>query len=72
LHDKDGSHRGLPYNFFMERYTASYCNEMIDFIHAIQNDLPVPIDAEDALQATKIALAANLSLKKNKPIAINE
>jgi len=68
--DKTGSHQGLPYNFFMDRYTASYANEMTAFIDAIKNNDPIPITIEDALMATKIAVAANKSVQKNKPIKI--
>jgi len=68
--DKKGSHRGLPYNFFMDRYTESYCNEMRAFIDSVQNDKPIIGGVEDALMATKIAIAANESVRKNKPIMI--
>ena len=68
IYDKKGSHRGLPYNFFMDRYTESYCNEMWAFIDSIQQDKPIIGGAHDALMATKIAIAANKSLVKNKPI----
>ena len=68
--DKNGSHRGLPYNFFMDRYTDSYCNEMRAFIDSIQNNKPIIGGVNDALAATKIAIAANESVRKNKPIRL--
>ena len=68
--DKKGSHLGLPHNFFMSRYTESYCNEMVAFIEAIKQNKSLPVDVQDALMATKIALAANESLKKNRPIKV--
>ncbi|MFK7978516.1 MAG: inositol 2-dehydrogenase [Saprospiraceae bacterium] len=68
--NKKGSHKGLPYNFFMTRYTESYCKEMQAFIHAIKNNEPIIGGVYDALMATKIAIAANESVRKNKPIKI--
>lgn len=70
IYDKKGSYRGLPYNFFMDRYTESYCNEMKAFIDSVQQDKPVIGGVYDALMATKIAIAANKSLVKNKPVKI--
>ena len=70
--DHNGGHQGLPYNFFMDRYTDSYCNELKAFIHAIIKNEPVPVGSIDALKATQIALAANRSLKKNKPVLIKQ
>ena len=68
--DKKGSHRSLPYNFFMDRYTESYCNELRAFIDSVQQDKRVIGGVYDALMATKIAIAANESVRKNKPVAL--
>ena len=38
--------RDLPLNFFLERYTESYLNEMLAFIDAVQNNKPVPVSGE--------------------------
>ena len=70
FYDKDGSHQGLPYNFFMDRYTESYCNEMRAFIDAVQHGKDMPSGVQDALMATKIAIAANTSIRKNKPVRL--
>jgi len=70
--DKKGSHKGLPYNFFMDRYTESYCREMIAFVDAVKNNQPILGNVQDALMATKIAIAANESVRKNKVIRLSE
>lgn len=70
FYDKKGSHRGLPYNFFMDRYTESYCKEMSAFINSVKNNQLIIGGVHDALMATKIAIAANESVRKNKPVKI--
>ena len=70
FYDKKGTHRGLPFNFFMDRYTESYCNEMRAFIASVKNNKPILGTVEDALKATKIAIAANESVRTNKAIKV--
>ena len=53
LYDERGTHKGLPLNFFMDRYTEAYCREMKDFIRAIRENKPISVDGKDALMATK-------------------
>ena len=38
VYDEKGIHQSLPLDFFMDRYAASYLNEMKFFIEALQND----------------------------------
>lgn len=72
LFDENGRHTGLPLNFFMERYTEAYCEEIRDFVNAIRTGRAVPVSGEDALAATRIALAAQESLRTNLPVNINK
>lgn len=71
-YDHTGGHSALPLNFFMERYTEAYFNEMRDFILAIQENKPVPVDSHDALMATVIAMAGYKSLKTGRPVKLTE
>ena len=70
LYNEHGTHTGLPLNFFMDRYTEAYCKEMNDFIIAIKENKPVPVNGDDALISTKIALAAAESIRRNEPVGI--
>jgi len=70
LYNKEGVSTDLPLHFFMERYTESFCQEMKAFITAILNNQPVPVTGQDALMATKIAIAAQESARVNQPIAV--
>ena len=68
----DGIHGSLPLNFFLERYTTSYVNEMDAFFKTILNNEEVPVSGQDGLEAMKIALAAKKSVQENRPIALPE
>lgn len=72
LIDKQGSHTSLPLNFFMERYTLSYLNEMTAFIECIVNDTQPPVGGEDGLQAVIMGLAAKKSVEENRPVKLTE
>jgi len=59
-----------PLYFFLERYMDSFAQEMKDFVDAITNDTPVPVDIEDGLQAIRLAIAAKESLKTGQPVKL--
>ena len=40
-------HRDLPLNFFMDRYTESFVNELRAFVHAVLEDLTPPVTGID-------------------------
>ena len=61
-----------PLYFFLERYMDSFIAEMKDFIEAIQNDSPTPVTALDGRKPVVIAMAANKSLKENRPVKLSE
>jgi myo-inositol 2-dehydrogenase / D-chiro-inositol 1-dehydrogenase len=72
LYNADGTHGPLPLNFFMDRYVASYLAEMKVFIDSLLNDIEIPVNGLDGLEAMKIALAANISYKQNRPVLTKE
>ena len=61
-----------PTWFFLERYNNAFIAESIDFVQAVMNDTPVPVDGHDGLMAVKIAIAARKSLDENRPVALSE
>ncbi len=71
-YDQKGRHAEESLNFFMERYKESYCSELSCFVDVVLNDEPVPVSSKDALMATKIALAANQSLRENKAVKLSD
>ena len=39
--------RDLPLNFFMDRYTESFANEIRSFVQAVVEDKPTPVSGMD-------------------------
>ena len=65
-------HRDLPLNFFMERYTESYVNEMRAFVACIVDDAPPPVSGLDGRVPVVMGYAANRSLAEGRPVALSE
>ena len=70
--DAEGIHQSLPLDFFMDRYAASYLNEMRYFVDSLVNEAPLPVGGLDGLKATLIAVAAKKSVEEGRPILISE
>jgi myo-inositol 2-dehydrogenase/D-chiro-inositol 1-dehydrogenase len=56
----------------MDRYAASYLNEIQYFVDAISKNAPIPVSGDDGLKATIIAVAAKKSVLEGRPVAISE
>lgn len=61
-----------PLFFFLERYMASFIEEMKQFIAAIVNDTPVPVGIHAGLMSVVLAKAAKKSLDEHRPVKIEE
>lgn len=70
--NEDGVVSEKPLYFFLERYMDSFIAEMADFIDAIREDKPTPVTALDGRKPVVIAMAANKSLKENRPVKLSE
>jgi myo-inositol 2-dehydrogenase / D-chiro-inositol 1-dehydrogenase len=70
--DSNGVHLARNLDFFIDRYADSYRLEMAAFLDALHTNKPMPITGDDGLQAMLMALAANLSMKENRAVKINE
>ncbi len=68
--DAQGSHSDVNLNFFIDRYEASYLNEMQSFIEALINKKQMPVDGEDGIKSIALADAAYASLQENRPIKL--
>lgn len=60
-----------PLHFFLERYKESYINEMHEFYNSMTQQKTPSVSGKDGLHSTLVALAAQQSLKENKPIKID-
>lgn len=61
-----------PLYFFLERYMQSFVDELKEFVRAVETDTPVPVTAMDGLKPVLIALAAQKSVRENRPVRISE
>lgn len=67
-----GLESSLCKDFFIDRYTQAYFIENQSFVQCAQKNIEFPVTAKDALIALQLAQAANLSLKHNKVIHLND
>ncbi|MEK7409563.1 MAG: inositol 2-dehydrogenase [Acidobacteriota bacterium] len=70
--DRTGTHSSLPLNFFMDRYTESYLNEMRAFVDSVRGNTPAPVTGNDGLMAVVMGLAAAKSVRENRPVKLSE
>jgi myo-inositol 2-dehydrogenase/D-chiro-inositol 1-dehydrogenase len=57
-------------NFFLERYTRAYQDELAAFIDAVENGTPTSPSGRDGLMAQRLADAATESSQSGKPVAL--
>lgn len=72
LYNETGVHCSLPLNFFMDRYTEAYANEMKAFCNAVLNDLPLQVTGYDSLMSAAVAFAARKSVLENRIVKLTE
>lgn len=68
----DGVHTALPLYFFLERYFDSFVAEMKEFVAAVMHDRPTPVTGLDGRAPVVIGLAAQQSLRENRPVHLSE
>lgn len=72
LYTGSGVSGDLPLHFFLERYNASYNQEIREFIDALVTGGEMPVDGTDGLLSIAIGLAAKKSVAENRPVKISE
>ncbi len=72
LYSASGVSGDLPLHFFLERYDASYNQEIREFIDALVTGGDMPVDGTDGLLSIAIGLAAKKSVAENRPVKISE
>ena len=68
--NESGMIRDKPLYFFLERYQAAFVAEIQAFVDAVRDDKPTPVSGKDGLAPVLIALAAQESLKTEKPVKV--
>jgi myo-inositol 2-dehydrogenase/D-chiro-inositol 1-dehydrogenase len=72
ISDSRRVHRDLPLNFFMERYTQSYLDEMTEFVATVLDGGTPPVTGQDGRQAVVLGLTAQKSFRENRPVRVAE
>ncbi len=72
ISDARSVRRDLPLNFFMERYTESFCAEMSAFVDAVLDDTPAPVTGHDGLVPVVMGIAARKSHDEGRPVKLSE
>jgi myo-inositol 2-dehydrogenase / D-chiro-inositol 1-dehydrogenase len=67
----DGYTRPPLLDFFMNRYTAAYANEIAAFVAAVANNTPTPTTGLDGLKALELADAALASVATGQTIRLS-
>ena len=60
------------YPNFQDRFADAYRAEMEYFLSVVRGEAENPCTASDALEALRIAMAADLSLAEHRPVALSE
>ena len=71
LSTEEGIVSEKPLYFFLERYMASFVQELREFVQAIQDDTETPLGGLDALRPVQIALAAGESLRTGQAVKLS-
>jgi myo-inositol 2-dehydrogenase/D-chiro-inositol 1-dehydrogenase len=64
--------RDLPLNFFMDRYTASFAQELREFVAAVRAGTPTPVTGIDGRIPVVMGLAARKSYDEGRPVKLSE
>lgn len=72
LYTHAGVSGDLPLHFFLERYEASYNQEVRGFVDALVSGSDMPVDGKDGLLSIAIGLAAKKSMEEGRPVKVNE
>jgi myo-inositol 2-dehydrogenase/D-chiro-inositol 1-dehydrogenase len=59
-------------NFFMDRYTESFANELRCFVNAVLKDEPTPVTGIDGRIPVVMGLAARKSYDEGRPVRLSE
>jgi myo-inositol 2-dehydrogenase / D-chiro-inositol 1-dehydrogenase len=70
--ERDAKPPGATYRDFWDRFGPGYRSELAAFVETVRTGAPSPCSLEEARSALTIALAADLSRSKRRPVSIEE
>jgi len=63
---------GQGWDSFLERFEPAYAAELTTFMRVARGELRSPCTVRDALEATRIAVAATTSRREHRPVRLDE
>ncbi|TDN63167.1 Gfo/Idh/MocA family oxidoreductase [Paraburkholderia sp. BL10I2N1] len=72
ISNEQGVTKDKPHFSCLDRYPVSYANELAVFADSVLNGKPVLVGAEDSLRAERLALAADISYREQRPVYVRE
>ncbi|MDY5132420.1 Gfo/Idh/MocA family oxidoreductase [Actinotignum urinale] len=63
---------GEPWVDFIARFASCYEREMDAFLAAVRGEVEIAPTVEDAVESLRVAEAAKLSLRENRPVSLSE
>lgn len=69
---RDSVTSSKPLYFFLERYTESFAEELLQFVESVRTNTPTPVTGADGRAPVVIGMAALKSYKENRPVKISE
>lgn len=69
---EEGVFSEKPLYFFLERYMASFTEELKQFTEALINGTETPVTGRDGLQPIKMGFAARKSVAEGRPVKLSE
>jgi len=64
--------KDLPFNFFMDRYTESFTNEIRSFVQSVLQDKTTAVTGLDGRMPVVMGLAARKSFDEHRPVRLDE
>jgi myo-inositol 2-dehydrogenase/D-chiro-inositol 1-dehydrogenase len=68
----DGVHSAKPLYFFLERYMASFIDEVKAFVECVQKNTPPPVTGIDGRIPVLMGMAANKSYREKRSVKLSE
>ena len=60
-----------PYLTFFDRFGDAFQSELVEFLRVVRGEIESPSTVEESRQSLRVALAAEVSLREHRPVAVN-
>ena len=60
-----------PYLTFFDRFGDAFQSELVEFLRVVRGEIESPSTVEESRQSLRVALAAEVSLREHRPVAVD-